>query len=87
MGGIHVQAGCAISSHTGIRLSRGGASGAKKARCGGFTGVQDLLLDMPFGLNVSQRSNLAMTPSGMDEIYKGNIIVARDGQWIEASTL
>jgi hypothetical protein len=63
MGGIHVQAGYAISSHTGIRVSRSGASGAKKARCCGFTGVQGLLLDMPFGLNVSQRSNLAMTPA------------------------
>lgn len=33
-----------------------------KTLAGGFTGVQSLLLDIPFWLNVSQRSNLAMTP-------------------------
>ena len=34
----------------------------QSARRGGFTGVRGLLADIPFGLNVSQRSNLAMTP-------------------------
>ena len=39
-------------------------SGSEKAGRGRFSGFRDPVLDIPVGLNVTQRTNLAMTPIG-----------------------
>ena len=59
---MNVQAGNGVSSLPGIHLRRNSISGAEKARRGRFTGFRGPVRDIPFGLNVTQRTNLAMTP-------------------------
>jgi hypothetical protein len=54
--------GNGISSFPGMQLRRNSVSGTEKARRERFTGLRGPVLDIPFGLNVTQRTNLAMTP-------------------------